>query len=130
MADFFSSIYAFLFKYPPEVFRQGTFSFTGFPALTLVILAVAVVAVPVVGSYRKAGGRARGKDRALLAGVRISAVALVAFCRAQPSLELSSAVPQRNFVGVLVNDSRSMPISDMNGKPRADVVRSLIASDS
>ena len=130
MADFFSSIYTFLFKYPPEVFRQGNFSFTGFPTLPLVLLAVAVVAVPVVGSYRNAGGRSRGKDRALLAGVRICAVALVAFCLAQPSLELSSAVPQRNFVGVLVDDSRSMSISDMDGKPRADVVRSLIARDS
>jgi uncharacterized membrane protein len=130
MADFFSSIYAFLFKYPPEVFRQGNFSFTGFPALTLVLLAVAVVAVPVVGSYRNARGRARGKDRALLAGIRIFAVGLVAFCLAQPSLELSLAVPQRNFVGVLVDDSRSMSISDVDGKPRADVVRSLIARDS
>jgi uncharacterized membrane protein len=130
MADFFSSISTFLFKYPPEVFRQGTFSFAGVPTVTLVLLAVAIVAVPVVGSYRKAGGRARGKDRALLAGVRLSTVALVAFCLAQPTLQLSSAVPQRNFVGVLVDDSRSMAISDVDGKPRADLVRQLIASDS
>jgi hypothetical protein len=130
MADFFSSIYTFLFKYPPEVFRQGVFSFTGVPAVTLVLLAVAVVAVPVIGSYRKAAGRARGKDRAFLAGVRIGAVGLVAFCLARPSLELSSAVPQRNFVGVLVDDSRSMSIADVDGKPRADLIRALIARDS
>ena len=130
MSDFFSSIYAFLFKYPPDVFRQGRFGFTGFPSITLVLLAVAVVAIPVVRSYRHAGGRARGKDRTLLAGIRVFAVALVAFCLARPSLELSSAVPQRNFVGVLVDDSRSMSIADMDGKPRADMVRSLIASDS
>jgi uncharacterized membrane protein len=130
MADLFSSIYTFLFKYPPEVFRQGTFSFAGVPAVTLVLLAVAVVAVPVVGSYRRAAGRSRGKDRALLAGVRLSVVGLVAFCLAQPSLELSSAVPQRNFVGILVDDSRSMSIADLDGKPRADLVRRLIARDS
>ena len=106
MADFFSSISTFLFKYPPEVFRQGTFSFAGVPTLTLVLLAVAVVAVPVVGSYRKAGGRSRGKDHALLAGVRLCTVALVAFCLAQPTLQLSSAVPQRNFVGVLAAKER------------------------
>jgi uncharacterized membrane protein len=130
MADFFSSIYTFLFKYPPEVFRQGTFSFTGAPAITLVLLAVAVVAVPVVGSYRRAAGRSSGRDRALLAGVHLCAVGLVAFCLAQPALELSSAVPQRNFVGVLVDDSRSMSIADVDGKPRADLIRSLIAQDS
>jgi uncharacterized membrane protein len=130
MADFFSSIYAFLFKYPPEVFRQGTFSLTGVPTLSLVLIAVAIVAVPVVGSYRTAGGRSRGKDRAFLAGIRVFAVALVAFCLARPTLELSSAVPQRNFVGVLVDDSRSMTISDLDGRPRADLVRQLIARDS
>ena len=130
MADLFSTIYTFLFKYPPEVFRQGDFSFTGVPALTLVILAVAIVAVPVVGSYRKAGGRARGRDRALLAGIRLGAIGVVAFCLARPALELSSAVPQRNFIGVLVDDSRSMSITDSDGKPRSDVIRRLMAPDS
>jgi uncharacterized membrane protein len=130
MADLFSAIYAFLFKYPPEVFRQGTFSFTGVPGLTLILVAVAVVAVPVVGSYRRAAGRARDRDRVLLAGLRLGAVGLVAFCLARPALELSSAVPQRNFVGVLVDDSRSMSVADEQGRPRADLVRGLISRDS
>ena len=33
---------------------------------------------------------------------------------------LSAAVPQRNYVGVLVDDSRSMRIADRNGTPRSD----------
>jgi uncharacterized membrane protein len=130
MADFFSAISTFLFKYPPEVFRQGTLGFAGVRSLSLVILAVAVVALPVVSSYRRAAGRARGRDRMLLAGVRLGAFGLVLFCLAQPSLELSSAVPQRNFVGILVDDSRSMSIADADGRPRAEVVRRLLARDS
>lgn len=130
MADFFSAISTFLFKYPPEVFRQGTLGFAGVRSLSLVILAIAVVALPVVTSYRRAAGRTRGRDRVLLAGVRLGAFGLVLFCLAQPSLEISSAVPQRNFVGILVDDSRSMSIADAEGKPRAEVVRRLLARDS
>ena len=37
-------------------------------------------------------------------------------------LLLSAAVPQRNYVGVLVDDSRSMRIADRDGKPRSDWV--------
>ncbi len=130
MSDLLSSIFRFLFKYPPEVFRQGEFRLSGAPGLALVMLAVAVVAIPVVGSYRRSAGRAGSRDRALLAGLRLGAVGLVAFCLVRPSLQLSSAVPQRNFVAVLVDDSRSMSIADMDGRSRADVVRGLIARDS
>ena len=37
-------------------------------------------------------------------------------------LLLSAAVPQRNYVGVLIDDSRSMRIADRDGKPRSDWV--------
>lgn len=130
MAEFFSAIYAFLFKYPPEVFRHGSFGFSGVPTTTMLLLAVAVVVIPVVGSYRGAGGRARRRDRVLLTGLRLGAFGLVAFCLARPSLELSSAVPQRNFVGVLLDDSRSMSIADMDGQSRSALVQKLVARDS
>jgi hypothetical protein len=41
-------------------------------------------------------------------------------CLFRPMLLLSAAVPQRNYVGVLVDDSRSMRIADRDGKPRSD----------
>ena len=39
----------------------------------------------------------------------------------------NSAVPQRNYVGVLIDDSRSMRIADRNGRTRADFIRDSIA---
>ena len=37
-------------------------------------------------------------------------------CLFRPMLLLSAAVPQRNYVGVLIDDSRSMRIADRDGK--------------
>ena len=41
-------------------------------------------------------------------------------CLFRPMLLLSAAVTQRNYVGVLIDDSRSMRIADRDGKPRSD----------
>ena len=47
---------------------------------------------------------------------------VVVACLFRPMLLLSAAVPQRNYVGVLIDDSRSMQIADRDGKPRSDWV--------
>ena len=37
------------------------------------------------------------------------------FCLFRPVLVVKAAVPQQNFLGVLIDDSRSMQIADWNG---------------
>ena len=39
---------------------------------------------------------------------------LVLFCLFRPVLVVKAAVPQQNFLGVLIDDSRSMQIADWN----------------
>ena len=63
----------------------------------------------------------------MLTGLRAAALAVLVWCLVPAVLLLSAAVPQRNFVGVLIDDSRSMQIADRDGKERADFVRSEIA---
>lgn len=53
---------------------------------------------------------------------RFLALTLVAFCLLQPSLVLSTVVPQESFVGVVVDDSASLRIADQGGARRADWV--------
>ena len=43
----------------------------------------------------------------------------------RPMLLLKVAVPQQNFVGILLDDSRSMQVADHDGKPRSAVRRSM-----
>ena len=48
---------------------------------------------------------------------------MLLFCLFRPTLILKAAVPQQNFVGVLIDDSRSMAIADTDGQPRSAFVQ-------
>ncbi|MCI0433428.1 MAG: VWA domain-containing protein [Gemmatimonadetes bacterium] len=106
------SIFEFLFKYRPLVFAEGRLTFQApLPLLTLILISAALASV-AAWTYLRVGGRAAPRDRALLAGLRVGALALLAFCLMRPALVLSTVVPQQNFVGVLIDDSQSMRIAD------------------
>jgi uncharacterized membrane protein len=121
------SLFQFLFEYRPAVFRQGDFRFAppaGAPvAAALVIAAVAVAFV----SYRILRTRVQWKERAALASLRLIALALQLFCIFRPVLVVKAAVSQQNVVGVLIDDSRSMQLTDENGS-RADLIRKTFAN--
>ena len=63
-----------------------------------------------------------------MAGLRTGLVLLVVFALLQPVLVVSSVVPQQNFVGVLVDDSRSMSLADRDGTPRSAFVASELVT--
>lgn len=115
--------FEFLFKQRPLVFEKGEIVFlTPWPLLA-VLAAGLLLAAPALLSYRGVPGRARPRERALLAGVRLLALSLLLVCLARPALLVSTVVPQQSFVGVLVDDSRSLTIEDVGGRPRAAFVR-------
>jgi uncharacterized membrane protein len=118
----FTEVFNFLFKYPPLVFEQGRFVFGASRTMSIVAVAAAIAAVYVLWTYRKLNAIPR-RDRIVLLGLRVGLFALVLFALMRPTLLLKIAVPQQNFVGILLDDSRSMQITDQNGKPRADFVK-------
>ena len=65
-----------------------------------------------VFTYRSARGRGPPRDRIVLTALRVATLALVLFCLFRPVLVVKAAVTQQNFVGVLLDDSRSMQIAD------------------
>jgi uncharacterized membrane protein len=97
-----------------------------------------LVGAPALASYARVGGRARRADRIVLGAVRGLALLLLAFCLLRPTLVLSSAVPQRNFLAILLDDSRSMRVPDADrdaggeaeSRTRGEVARTLFARDS
>ncbi len=98
----------------------------GAPASVIILLALGViVAAPAVLTYAIVRGKSSRRDRWVLGGLRVAALVVLMLCLFRPMLLLSSALPQRNYVGVLIDDSRSMQIADKDGKPRSDVARSL-----
>ena len=59
----------------------------------------------------------------MLTTLRVALVLLLVFCLFRPSLVLKAAVPQQNFLGVLIDDSRSMTIADRDGQARTEFVQ-------
>jgi uncharacterized membrane protein len=118
MASTFESLFEFLFKYRPLIYQKGHFTLGASWPLYLLGVLILVAAVPVVLRYRRVRGKSRVVDRVLLTALRVSALALVLFCLLQPALVLSTVVPQRSFVGILLDDSKSMQIADEGGVAR------------
>jgi uncharacterized membrane protein len=121
------AIFEFLFKYQPLVYEQGEFVWGSSRWMSISVLVAMGIATYALLTYR--GIRGHGpRDRAVVIGLRLAALAVLAICLFRPMLVLKVAVPQQNFVGVLLDDSRSMQVSDVNGQPRGNYVRDNFAS--
>jgi uncharacterized membrane protein len=124
----FDSVFTSFFKYRASVFSQGDLGFGVSWPLSGVIIGATILAAAALLTYRDVKPHS-ARDRAVLIALRLGALAVIAFCLFRPTLVLRAAVPQQNFVGVLLDDSRSMLIAD-GGQPRADFVRQQFGADS
>src|SRR5687767_9189494 len=116
-----------LFKYRPVVFERGDFVLAA-PWPLVIAIGVAAVAVALAWAYRRARGKSTRPNRVLLTAVRVVIVAVAGFALLRPTLLVSTAVPQKNAVAILIDDSRSMRIADANGGTRAEVAQRLFGT--
>ena len=124
MASIFESVFQFLFKYRPVVFEKGSLTLAASWPSYLVALVLVAMAVPTILKYRTVRGKTGRRDRLILTLLRASVLAIILFCLCQPALVLSTVVPLKSFVGVLLDDSRSIQIADKDGTPRSQFIRS------
>src|SRR2546427_903156 len=123
-------LFRFLFKYPPLVFQQGDFAWGLSRPVLLVVAGVTAVAIAALFTYRGLSTVDRTRDRIVLVGLRLAALTVLLFCLFRPTLILKAAVPQQNFLGVLIDDSRSMAIADRDGQPRSAFVQQQLNGPS
>ena len=121
----FDSLFTFLFKYEPLIFEQGRFVLAASRQTWLTVGLCALVALYAVWTYRQLAS-VTGRDRVLLLVIRVPLLALALFALLRPMLELKVAVPQQNFVGILIDDSRSMQVADYDGQARSEFVKSKL----
>lgn len=122
------SIFQFLFKYRPVVFDRGDLTFAApwpFWIGAAAVLGAAAVALFWYGRVR----RLTPTDRLVLGGLRAVALGVLLFTLAGPALMIATVVPQENFVGVVIDDSRSMRIADDGSQTRAEVVARAMRAD-
>ncbi|MDZ7780989.1 MAG: glutamine amidotransferase [Gemmatimonadota bacterium] len=122
-----NTVFEFLFKYRPLVFEQGDFTLAASGSARIWIGVAAVAAIAVTASYTYARGRSTPVERGIMAALRVGLVLLLAFALLQPTLVVSTVVPQQNFVGVLIDDSRSMSLTDGAEEPRSAFVDAELA---
>ena len=124
------ALFRFLFEYRPVIFQQGEFRLspsTG--SYVAAVLAGAAILLAVV-TYRGLAGRGRVRDRIVLTILRIATLSVMLFCLFRPILVVKAAVPQQNFLAVLIDDSRSMQITDWGTQARGAFVKQTFAKDS
>ncbi len=118
----FDALFRTFFELSPTVFSQGEFRFAASTGSYVAAAAVAVAAGLTILAYRN--GHGRPGQRITLAAIRFAILAILLICMFRPLLVVRAAVPQQNFLGVLLDDSRSMQIADVDGQPRASYVKS------
>ncbi len=126
MPAYLESFLTFLFKYSPRVFERGEFVLAPVVPPLLVGIGALLVVGLVTWLYRRLEG-VRTLDRAVLGALRALALLLVLACLLRPALVVASAVPQRNVLAVLLDDSRSQRIADVEGSSRLTAVQRTFA---
>jgi uncharacterized membrane protein len=117
----FESIFRALFKYERLVFEQGDFVLGSARSVWFVVALTAAVAIYIVWTYQQLTAL-RGRDRVVLSAARVALLAVALFAILRPVLLLKVAVPQQNFVAVVLDDSRSMQVADEAARPRSQYV--------
>ena len=107
------AIFRLLFSYRPVVFQQGEFRFVptsgSYVAAALVVIVLAITVL----TYRASRATSGTRQRLVLVTLRLATLLIVLFCLFRPVLVIKAAVPQQNFLGILMDDSRSMQIADV-----------------
>ena len=109
------------------MFQQGDLSWAFSRSMLVAAGVVVAAAVVALVTYRGLAAADELRDRIVLVGLRLAALAVLLVCLFRPTLILKAAVPQQNFLGVLVDDSRSMAIADRDGKPRSEFIERELA---
>ncbi len=123
------AISAFLLKHPPGDFARGELTFA--PAVALLPLIVAIALAVAVAWFAVSRLRRIGAaDRMVLGVIRTAVFLLVGFCLLRPTLVLSRAIAQRNVLAVVLDDSRSMSVTDVGDESRLAALQRVFADSS
>jgi len=98
------------------------------PVWLIALAALGAVAL-VVLAYRQLRGISH-VDRVVLGVLRALALVVVLGCLLRPTEVLSSAVPQRNVLAILLDDSRSMRVADVDGASRTRAMQRAFSDTS
>ncbi len=122
-------MFELFFKYPRSVYARGQFAFlAAWPNWILVLLilaAAAGLAWLIHSRLQRPETVVRGWRVWTIWGFQTLMVALLLVLLWQPAITIAQLKPQQNIIAVLVDDSRSMAISEDGSTRQAQAVKSL-----
>ena len=122
-------MFEFLFKYPRSVYARGQFAFLGaWPKWMLVLLilaAAAALAWLIRSRLSRAAPVMRGWRVWTIWGLQTLLAAMLLVLLWQPAITIAELKPQQNIIAVLVDDSRSMAITEDGVTRQAQAVQAL-----
>ena len=109
-------MFEFFFKYPASVFSRGTFVLLGAWPRSLLYAAMIGAALVLAGLIWWKRARIRPGLRwgrtAVIAACQWATVAVLLLLLWEPAISVTALKPQQNIVAVVVDDSRSMGLTD------------------
>src|ERR1700687_776939 len=122
-------MFEFFLKYPRSVYTRGQFALLGaWPKWMLVVLilaAAAALAWVIRSRLANAAPVMRGWRAWVIWGLQTLLAAVVLVLLWQPAITVAELKPQQNIIAVLVDDSRSMSISEGGLTRQAQAVNVL-----
>ena len=126
-----TAIFELLFKYRPLLYERGTIAFHPSWAFYITWLLAAAAVAGSYMLYRRTAAVLPPIWRYGLSGLRAAAFLILLFLFLQPVLRLHSVIPQKNFVAVAYDMSKSMEIRDgPERKSRLEVEQHLLRPDN
>lgn len=123
-------MFEFLFKYPASVFSRGTLVLLGsWPRWVLaagILSACAAIGIAIWSRRSSLLASFRGWRAGVIWALQSAVVAVLLLLLWEPAISVTALKPQQNIIAVLVDDSRSMSLSDGGSGTRQEQARRLL----
>jgi len=122
-------MFEFFFKYPRSLYTQGQFALLGawpkWMLVLLIVIAAAGLAWLIRSRLAQAAPVMRSWRAWIIWGLQTLLAAVLLVLLWHPAITVAELKKQQNIIAVLVDDSRSMAISDDGSTRQAQAVKSL-----
>jgi uncharacterized membrane protein len=122
-------MFELFFKYPRSVYARGQFAFMGAWPKWILVLLILAAAAGLAWLIRDRLARAetvvRGWRVWTIWGLQTVLVTMLLMLLWQPAITIAQLKPQQNIIAVLIDDSRSMAISEDGSTREAQAVQAL-----
>lgn len=119
----------FLLKKSPVFFENGTFAFKFWPSIFGVLFLLAIFAAILWLIYRKTTVQISDALKGSLVALKFAAIILLIFILLEPVISVSTVTPRKSSLLLLVDDSRSMSIKDVEKATRQGAVANLLGNE-